>query len=107
MAKRDGLVAPYTIPYVLGTGAESFSTWFCHLEHAIKVDGVDHVGIVTDRTFFPSWKPGPLDWINWPHLTVGLVCRGFPDADIRKIIGGNYLRFIERVLNKQACGAMM
>jgi len=107
VAKRDGLVAIYTLHYVLGTGPESFSTWFRHLEHAIKVAGMDHVGIGTDRTFFPSWKPGPLDWINWPYLTVGLVCRGFTDADIRKIIGGNYLRFTERVLSKQPWGPLM
>jgi len=107
VAKRDGLVAIYTIPYVLGAGAESFGTWFRHLEHAIKVAGMDHVGIGTDRTFFPSWKPGPLDWINWPYVTVGLVCRGLSDADIRKIIGGNYLRFTERVLSKQPWGPLM
>ena len=31
-------------------------------------------------------------WTNWPLFTVGLVQRGYSDADIRKIIGGNVLR---------------
>lgn len=107
VAKRDGLAAIYTIAYVLGLGEESFATWFRHLEHAINVVGVDHVAIGCDRTFFPTWKPGPLDWTNWPYLTVGLVCRGFSDGDIRKIIGGNYLRFAERVLNKTPWGPLL
>jgi membrane dipeptidase len=33
-----------------------------------------------------------LAWTNWPLFTVGLVQRGYSDADIRKIIGGNVLR---------------
>lgn len=31
-------------------------------------------------------------WTNWPLFTVGLVQRGYSDADIQKIIGGNVLR---------------
>ncbi|MEZ6121863.1 MAG: membrane dipeptidase [Planctomycetaceae bacterium] len=33
-----------------------------------------------------------LAWTNWPLFTVGLVQRGYSDADIRKIIGGNVMR---------------
>ncbi|MDD5679333.1 MAG: membrane dipeptidase [Kiritimatiellae bacterium] len=39
-----------------------------------------------------------LDWINWPMFTVGLVQRGYADADIQKIIGGNILRVARNVL---------
>jgi membrane dipeptidase len=35
-----------------------------------------------------------LAWTNWPLFTVGLVQRGYPDDDIRKIIGGNMLRVL-------------
>ena len=35
---------------------------------------------------------GSLCWSNWPLFTVGLVMRGYADAEIRKIIGGNVLR---------------
>ncbi len=57
------------------------------------------------------WPPGALDapgvsekaklslaWTNWPLFTVGLVQRGYGDADIRRIIGGNMLRVAEAVL---------
>jgi len=53
------------------------------------------------------WPPGSLGggtknpvaaaslaWTNWPMYTVGLVQRGYRDADIQKIIGGNMLRVL-------------
>jgi membrane dipeptidase len=107
LGKKDGFVGIIAIHYVLGKGPESFHTWFRHVEHAIEVAGIDHVGIGSDRTFFPTWRPAPLDWTNWPYWTVGLVCQGLPDADIQKIIGGNYLRYAERVLDKRPWGALM
>jgi membrane dipeptidase len=39
-----------------------------------------------------SLANGSLAWINWPLFTVGLVCRGFKDEDIAKIMGQNFLR---------------
>jgi membrane dipeptidase len=39
-----------------------------------------------------------LAWTNWPLFTVGLVQRGYSDADIQKIIGGNMLRVTRDVL---------
>lgn len=104
VAARGGLVAIYTIGYMLDVAPESFQTWFRHLEHAVEVAGIDHVAIGTDRTFFPGWQPGPLDWTNWPYLTVGLVCRGWSDEDVQKVIGANYLRHLDRVLDKQPWG---
>ena len=46
----------------------------------------------------------PMDWTNWPYWTVGLVCRGLSDEDIQKIIGGNYMRHLRQVLDKQPWG---
>ncbi|MHB1033629.1 MAG: dipeptidase [Pirellulales bacterium] len=47
------------------------------------------------------WPPGSRDfrgdrlslaWTNWPLFTVGMVQRGYSDADIQKILGGNVMR---------------
>ena len=107
VAAQGGLIAIYSIDYVLGTGPESFHTWYRHLEHAISVAGIDHVAIGTDRTFFPTWQPGALDWTNWPYWTVGLVCMGHTDNEIQEIIGGNFLRYARQVLDKRPWGAFM
>ncbi|HAW29923.1 MAG TPA: dipeptidase, partial [Planctomycetaceae bacterium] len=39
-----------------------------------------------------------VSWTNWPLFTVGLVQRGYSDADIQKIIGGNVLRVCQESL---------
>ena len=109
LAERDGVAAFYTIDYVLGPdgSGRSFEKFAQHIEHAVKVAGVDHVAIGSDRTYVPCWEPEPMDWTNWPYWTVGLVCRGFSDEDVRKIIGGNALRYARRVLDKRPWGPLM
>ena len=108
LAKKGGVAAFYVIYYMLSKeGDRSFNAWYRHLEHAIEVAGIDHVAIGTDLTFFPSWPPSSLDWTNWPYWTVGLVCKGLSDEEIRKIIGGNYLRYCKQVLSKRPWGPFM
>ena len=72
-----------------------------------KLVGVDHVAVGTDLAFFPSWKPSPLDWTNWPYWTVGLVCMGHSDDEIRKVIGGNYFAYLQKVMPKRPLGEFL
>ena len=62
-----------------------------HIDHAAHVAGADHVGIGSDfdGAFMPQ---GMEDASKLPRITEGLVRRGYPDADIRKILGENTLR---------------
>ena len=51
----------------------------------------------------PEMKPGEtssgsLAWVNWPYFTVGLVTRGHTDQEIQKIIGGNFLNLLDKVM---------
>ncbi len=50
---------------------------------------------------YPSRHPS-MAWTNWPLFTVGLVQRGYRDADIQKIIGGNVLRVARAALGETA-----
>ncbi len=69
-----------------------------HFEHAVKVAGVDHVGLGSDfdgaNDQFPE---GMEDISKIPNLVQGLMDRGFSDADIQKILGGNTLRVMREV----------
>jgi membrane dipeptidase len=68
-----------------------------HIDHAVKIAGVDHVGLGADmypRTPSPVGIRGVQDY---PNITRGLLKRGYSDKDIEKIMGGNFLRVWKRV----------
>lgn len=63
-----------------------------HIDHVRKVAGIDHVGIGSD---FDGIEAGPIgleDVSTFPDLIVELLRRGYTDADVRKVLGGNLLR---------------
>jgi len=70
-----------------------------HIDHLVSVIGSSHVGLGTDFDGFGS-RTGVLmqDCTHIPELTAALVERGYSDDDIRKIMGGNWLRVIEKVV---------
>jgi membrane dipeptidase len=68
-----------------------------HIDHAVEVAGVDHVGLGADmypRTPSPVGIRGAHDYMN---ITRGLKDRGYSDEDVRKILGGNFLRVWKEV----------
>ena len=67
-----------------------------HIEHAVKVGGVDHVGLGSD--FDGAVMPKGMEDVSMlPKITEELVKRGYPAADIRKILGENTLRLMRDV----------
>ena len=69
-----------------------------HFEHAVKVAGVDHVGLGSDFDGADDEFPeGMEDISKIPNLVRGLMERGFSDEDILKILGGNTLRVMREV----------
>jgi membrane dipeptidase len=71
--------------------------WFSHLEHAVKIVGPDHVGLGSDFDGGCGF-PGMDSITKVPQITRGLVKRGYADEDIEKILGGNNLRVMKKVL---------
>ncbi|MDH5743020.1 MAG: dipeptidase, partial [Candidatus Aminicenantes bacterium] len=68
-----------------------------HIDHAVKIAGVDHVGLGADmypRAPSPVGIQGAQDY---PNITKGLKKRGYSDEDIKKILGGNFLRIWKQV----------
>jgi membrane dipeptidase len=67
-----------------------------HIDHAVKVAGIDHVGLGSD--FDGATMPlGMEDASKLPRITEALVRKGYRDEDIRKILGENLLRVMEAV----------
>jgi len=63
------------------------------IDYAVKLVGIDHVGIGSDFDGVDGELPVELKSVaDYPNLVEGLQKRGYKDADIRKILGGNLLR---------------
>lgn len=65
-----------------------------HIDHLVKVAGIDHVGVGSDFDGISSTPKGLDDCSDFPKLTAGLLQRGYSESDIRKILGGNVLRLM-------------
>ena len=136
VADKGGMIGIITVANLLGGyGVETF---YRHLDYAVKLVGVDHVGIASDqgpmgRSVEPPemveiqrptqflakglkgtqayWKwetePRALNLTTAPYITVGLVARGYSDDDIRKIIGGNFIRVATAIMDKSPRGRLI
>jgi membrane dipeptidase len=71
-----------------------------HIDHIVRLVGIDHVGIGSD---FDGVQAVPSDLksvADLPHLTAELLRRGYSENDIDKILGGNMLRVMEEVVKR-------
>ena len=77
-------------------GTASLADFMAHLEHAISVAGIDHVGIGTDFDGDGA-VVGCADASQLRNVTRELLRRGYSAADIEKVWGGNWLRVVRQV----------
>ena len=106
-----------------GTAAPSLDDYLAHLDHMVERAGIDHVGLGLDFSQAPGqqmsperyrtmmaegvWTPATLPPPPWTYpvgdarrlgiISEALLRRGWAGADIRKLLGGNFLRLFERV----------
>jgi len=65
-----------------------------HIDHIRQVAGVDHVGLGSDFDGIPD-TPAGLDGVDkYPALLEELARRGWSDADLARLAGGNILRVL-------------
>lgn len=68
-----------------------------HIDHVVKIAGVDYVGIGSDFDGIGCTPEGLDDVSKYPNLTRALLEKGYTAEDIRKIYGGNLLRVMRAV----------
>lgn len=125
VAEKGGYIGILILPGFIAEGNVSIDSLLEHIDHAINVGGIDHVGVGTDfvgmnripalakasnkDVLKSGFRPedhhdllqpveGYENWQDWPNITRGLVSRGYSDDAIEKIIGGNFLRVFEEVV---------
>jgi len=67
-----------------------------HVEHVRRVAGVDHVGLGGDYDGNDAFPEGMGDVAGYPLLFAELIRRGWSDADLEKLAGGNVLRALRK-----------
>ncbi|MGI6243556.1 MAG: membrane dipeptidase [Prevotella sp.] len=97
LAQKDG-VAQITLyhGFLRQQGEATIMDAIAHLEHAISIMGIDHVGIGTDFDGDGTVR-GCADASELINFTLHLMRRKYSEQDIAKIWGGNWLRVMSMV----------
>lgn len=126
IAEKGGMVGIATLGYFIGPTAETnFDDYLRHVDHAVKVAGIDHVGLASDysirgieatrtrenwyvprlTSFKPEYRVRWPPWIReldpperFRNIAHGLARRGYSTAHIERILGGNWVRFFTDVI---------
>jgi membrane dipeptidase len=118
IAAADGVVGATAVARFITDGTATIGHWADHLEHVIRLAGIDHVGIGTDfdnhlseigaSPEIADWSPetdtkryrceGMLSAEDLPGLTRELTRRGLAECELRKIYYENCLRLFSSVL---------
>ncbi|PRY02272.1 dipeptidase [Allonocardiopsis opalescens] len=115
LAERGGVVGVHTLPIYVGGEPPKLSGLIDHVVHFVELVGVEHVGFGGDFVACDGPRPGREALFHDPrkappvldelveadqmaNFTAALAQRGFTAAEIRALIGGNFLRVLRAVL---------
>lgn len=101
LAKKGGVLGVTFVPaFITEQGKDaSLEKLLDHIDHIVRVAGIDHVGLGSDFDGFSSPPPAGLEDVTClPAITAGLVERGYSVDNVRKILGGNFLRVFRHVV---------
>ncbi len=103
MTPRDSLAEAFVQQYRLShpLPALTVADVVEHIDHVVKLAGVDHVGFGSDFDGVGDSLPiGIKDVSMYPNIIHGLLKKGYAEKDIEKICGGNLLRVWTQVEKK-------
>ena len=95
LAEKGGVVGITFVPAFIAATEPALAGLLDHIDHAVSIAGIDHVGLGSD---FDGGGKLVQDATHLPEITIGLADRGYAEADIRKILGDNQLRLLQRVI---------
>jgi membrane dipeptidase len=128
ISDKGGMTGIATLGYFIGpTPGTSFDDYLRHVDHAVKVGGIDHVGLASDysirgieatqtretwyvrrlsvfppeyRVRWPPWIPELDPPERFRNITRGLVKRGYTTTQIEKLLGGNWVRYLTDTIGR-------
>jgi len=120
-ANQGGVIGVQALRSFLGGDSPTLGRMLDHIDHYVKLVGIDHVGLGLDLTtgheyddfsllgykpemYQDLWKDGVQLYLDGmenvgkvPAITAGLLERGYSESDTRKIIGENFARVLGSV----------
>jgi membrane dipeptidase len=66
-----------------------------HIDYIVKLIGINHVGLGSDFDGIESAPQGLEGVQDFPKITLALLDRGYSNRDIKKILGGNFMRVLK------------
>lgn len=120
-AQQGGVIGVQALRSFLGGNEPTLGRMLDHIDHYVKLVGIDHVGLGLDLTtghefddfgllgYKPEmyqglWKDGVQLYLEGmenvgkiPAITRGLFERGYSDTDVRKIVGDNFARVLGQI----------
>lgn len=128
ISDKGGITGIVALGYFMGPTPETtFEDYLRHLDHAVNVCGIGHVGLATDfsirgiqatatredwylprlKIFKPSYRVRWPPWIReldaperFRTVAHALARRGYSSADIEKLLGGNWVRYFREVFGE-------
>ena len=95
LSAAGGVVALTFVPQFIDDSAPTIDGLIDHIEHAIKVAGIEHVALGSD---FDGGGTLVEDALVYPQITELLLQRGLSEDDVRKVLGTNHLRILSQVI---------
>lgn len=123
ISNKGGMTGIATLGYFIGPTPETtFDDYLKHVDHAVKIGGIDHIGLASDysirgieatqtregwyerrlKIFPPEYRVRWPPWIaeldvpeRFLNITRGLAKRGYTTAQIEKLLGGNWMRYLK------------
>jgi len=95
LARNGGVIGLSFVPFFIDAQNPSLERFLDHVDHVCTVAGVDHAGLGSD---FDGGGTVMAEVSDLWQVTEGLLQRGYNEADIRKILGGNVLRVLQAAI---------
>jgi len=99
LAASGGVMGLCFYPDFVHQKSPSLEKLLDHIDYIVSIAGVDCIGLGSDFDGYSGRLDGLGDAGDLPALTDGLLCRGYNEGDIRKFLGGNFLRLFKKVWN--------
>ena len=90
-----GMIILEKYPTELGSMLPPLSMLIDHLDYIVKLVGVDHVGLGSDFDGIEAPPKGLKGVEKFPEITRELISSGYSKKDIKKILGGNFIRVLK------------